>query len=88
MGNVLGDIVICLDVAQENAKKIGQGLDREVCFLIVHGMLHLCGHDHEIKPEETIMFREQRKIMKSFADKQKIWKNCIIVKKNNKGVYT
>jgi probable rRNA maturation factor len=80
-GSTLGDIVICLDIAEQNAEKIGQGLDREVCFLIVHGILHLCGHDHETKSEERVMLDQQRKIMKSLEEgKDPLWDSCIKVK--------
>jgi len=60
---VLGDIVIALPVAAESAQDIGQTLAREVCFLMVHGALHLCGHDHETPEEEAVMLTEQRKLM-------------------------
>lgn len=74
---VLGDIVICLDVALENAVKIGQGLDREACFLLVHGILHLCGHDHERKEDEKLMLEDQREIMDSFSGDLPVWKDCV-----------
>lgn len=61
---VLGDLVVSLPEAEKNAEKIGQGLDREVIFLIVHGLLHLCGHDHMHQLEEKTMLREQEKAMK------------------------
>ncbi len=77
--SVLGDIVICLEYAQKNAVSIGQGIDREICFLLVHGILHLCGHDHEKKAEERIMLADQRKIM-SFLDNDKVWKNCVRIR--------
>lgn len=76
-GNTLGDIVICLDVAEENAGKIGQGVDREVCFLLVHGLLHLCGHDHEVEEEERVMLEEQRKIMDFLSEPLPLWKDCV-----------
>jgi probable rRNA maturation factor len=60
---MLGDLVISLPDAEKNAKKIGQGLDREVCFLIVHGLLHLCGHDHMNPKEERLMLQQQEKAM-------------------------
>lgn len=60
---LLGDILISLSDARENAASIGQGLDRELAFLIVHGILHLCGHDHIEAEEEQIMLTEQRLIM-------------------------
>ncbi|MDR2560562.1 MAG: rRNA maturation RNase YbeY [Holophagales bacterium] len=43
----LGDIVICLEEADKRAKRIGISRRRQVETLIIHGLLHLCGHDHE-----------------------------------------
>ncbi len=59
----LGDVIISLDEAFSNAKKIGQDIEKEVCFLIVHGVLHLCGHDHIEKDDEEKMLQEQRALM-------------------------
>jgi probable rRNA maturation factor len=56
----LGDIVLCPDVAKVNAVHIGQTLDEEVRFLIVHSLLHLVGHDHMIAKEEKLMLSLQR----------------------------
>ncbi len=61
---ILGDIVISLPDAEKNAQNIGQGLDREVAFLLVHGILHLCGHDHMEPEEEKKMLAEQDQLMK------------------------
>lgn len=60
---ILGDIVICPDVCAANAKMIGQGIDREACFLLIHGILHLCGHDHIEPADETKMLAQQNAIM-------------------------
>lgn len=60
---VLGDIAICLDIARDQAKDIGQSIGYETCFLIVHGILHLCGHDHEDPEEEAVMLGQQRLVM-------------------------
>lgn len=60
---VLGDVVISLPDAEKNARRIGQDLDREVCFLLVHGILHLGGHDHMKPAEERRMLKEQRVLM-------------------------
>ncbi|MBI2601743.1 MAG: rRNA maturation RNase YbeY [Deltaproteobacteria bacterium] len=76
----LGDLAICLDLAQENAQKIGHGLDREVCFLIVHGVLHLCGHDHIEKEEEALMLSQQKKLMAFLANGPSptpMWLDCV-----------
>ncbi len=77
----LGDIVISLDDAAENATESGHGLDREVCFLLVHGFLHLVGHDHMKSNEKRLMFTQQDKLMdlltkKSKADKKPLWNQC------------
>ena len=66
--NVLGDIVICLDVAKVNASSIGHSLGRELAFLIVHGILHLGGHDHHDTAEEKIMIAEQQFVITHLSD--------------------
>lgn len=43
----LGDIVISTDAALRQAEEAGHSLDREVSELLIHGILHLCGYDHE-----------------------------------------
>lgn len=52
----LGDIIICEDVAKSNAKDYGHSYERELCYLIVHGFLHLLGYDH-IKEEDKVIMR-------------------------------
>lgn len=76
---ILGDLVISLEDAEKNAKKIGQGLDREVCFLIVHGLLHLCGHDHQIPKEEQLMLQQQEKAM-NIINKSVKWQGIVVSK--------
>jgi probable rRNA maturation factor len=51
-GGCLGDVVIDLEVAARQARELGHGLDDELLRLLVHGVLHLLGHDHE-EPEEA-----------------------------------
>jgi probable rRNA maturation factor len=48
----LGDIVISLERAKEQAKELGNTFLREIAFLTVHSVLHLLGYDHELSPEE------------------------------------
>ena len=60
---VLGDIYICLDQAKRQSKEYGHTLERELCFLAVHGFYHLLGYDHETKEEEKIMFAKQEEIL-------------------------
>lgn len=78
----LGDVVISLPEAEKNAKAIGQPLDREVAFLLVHGILHLCGHDHMEPSEEKRMLKEQRELMRRLEPKTgPMWKRCVTKKK-------
>ncbi|MFZ9887487.1 MAG: rRNA maturation RNase YbeY [Myxococcota bacterium] len=44
----LGDIVISLDTAQKQAKEFGHAFEEEIAVLVVHGLLHLLGYDHEL----------------------------------------
>ena len=60
---VLGDIYISIDKAKEQAKEYGHSLKRELCFLSVHGILHLLGYDHIEKEDEKIMFERQELIL-------------------------
>lgn len=55
----LGDIIISIDKAIEQSKEYGHTLERELCFLTVHSMLHLLGYDHMVKEEEEVMFEKQ-----------------------------
>ncbi|QOR35594.1 rRNA maturation RNase YbeY [Clostridium sp. 'deep sea'] len=44
---MLGEIIICAKVAKEQAKEYNNNLKQELSFLILHGILHLCGYDHD-----------------------------------------
>ena len=66
-GAVLGDVVISLERAEEQAGEIGHSLLEEVEFLTVHSVLHLLGYDHERSPEE-----EERQCAKQREIIQKI----------------
>ncbi len=61
---VLGDIVLCLSRAKEQAEEYGHSFEREVAFLTVHSVLHLLGYDHETcEEDEREMLDRQRLIM-------------------------
>ena len=62
----LGDIVISVERAYEQAEEYGHSLMRELCFLTAHSTLHLLGYDHENGDEERlIMEQKQEDILKS-----------------------
>ena len=61
--NVLGDIVISLEKALEQSQEYGHSLERELGYLVVHGMLHLLGYDHETEAERKLMRALEEKIM-------------------------
>ena len=59
----LGDIFICFEKMQDQAKEYGHNEDREMAFLACHGLLHLLGYDHQNQDEEKIMFGKQEDIL-------------------------
>jgi len=59
----LGDIVISTEKVIEQSKEYGHSQERELAFLLVHGMLHLLGYDHMNEEEEKIMFQKQDEIL-------------------------
>ena len=59
----LGDIVISKNVAKKQAREYGHSLKREVCFLALHGFLHLLGFDPIKEEEEKVMIKLQNKIL-------------------------
>ncbi len=63
-GCAIGDIVISLERAEEQANELGHDLIREVAFLAIHSTLHLLGYDHERSPEDDEeQCRRQREIL-------------------------
>ncbi len=61
---LLGDIIICREVAVEQAERFGHSVRRELCYLAVHSLLHLLGYDHMSDSEEKQMTATADSIMK------------------------
>ncbi|MBO5275050.1 MAG: rRNA maturation RNase YbeY [Clostridia bacterium] len=65
---ILGDIVLSLERAKEQAEEYGHSFERECAFLCVHSVLHLLGYDHEIsEEEEKEMFARQEAILQELG---------------------
>lgn len=60
---ILGDIIISLEKATEQAAEYGHSLQREIAFLTVHGMLHLLGYDHMDEENRKKMQHEEKRVM-------------------------
>ncbi|MCL2860305.1 MAG: rRNA maturation RNase YbeY [Oscillospiraceae bacterium] len=65
--SMLGDIVISLNKAKQQAKEYGHSLERELGFLLVHGFYHLLGYDHVNKKDEEIMMKKQEYVLKELG---------------------
>lgn len=62
---VLGDIIISVDKAKEQAESYGHSQMREFAFLVAHSLFHLCGYDHMNEEEAATMEEKQEKVLES-----------------------
>ncbi|OQW33782.1 MAG: hypothetical protein A4E19_02740 [Nitrospira sp. SG-bin1] len=60
---MLGDVVISLPTASRQAKEAGRSIDEELATLLVHGVLHLCGYDHERSPREAARMKRRERAL-------------------------
>ncbi len=60
---MLGDVVICKEKAEEQAKEFGHSFERELIYLFTHSVLHLLGYDHEEPDEKAVMRKREEEIM-------------------------
>lgn len=70
MPRVLGDIIISIPQAKEQAEEYGHSFIRELGFLTVHGFLHLLGYDHMTDADEKQMFTLQKEILNEYGLKR------------------
>lgn len=63
---VLGDIVLSLERAKEQSEDFGHSFEREVCYLIIHSILHLLGYDHMEEDDKRIMRVREEEILSKF----------------------
>ena len=70
---LLGDIVISVETAEKQARDRKCTLYNELCILLIHGMLHLLGYDHELsKKDEVKMQKQEAKIFEELIKDKKI----------------
>lgn len=66
----LGEIYISVDKAKSQAEEYGHSLKRELCFLTVHGLLHLLGYDHIEEKDRVVMRKLEEEILESYDVKR------------------
>lgn len=66
----LGEIYISIDKAKSQALEYGHSLKREICFLTVHGLLHLLGYDHIEEADRVVMRGLEEEILDSYEAKR------------------
>jgi probable rRNA maturation factor len=66
---LLGDVIISVEKAKEQAKERGRSLDQETVTLLIHGIVHLLGYDHERSTQDArIMGRLEKKIQRALCE--------------------
>jgi probable rRNA maturation factor len=63
---MLGDVVICPQIAERNATELGHALEAELAALVIHGTLHLLGYDHQRDDDKEKMNARSAEILSSF----------------------
>jgi probable rRNA maturation factor len=64
---LLGDIIISVETAQKQADNLNHSMEKELTVLLIHGLLHLTGYDHEEDKDYKIMREKESEILKIFA---------------------
>lgn len=63
----IGDVIISVPRAKEQAKAAGHPLENEISLLIVHGILHLLGYDHDSEERKALMWKKQAEILNNLG---------------------
>lgn len=63
MEDILGDIIVSVEKVREQAEEYGHSFERELAYLVTHGMLHLLGYDHMIDEEKVVMRKREEEIL-------------------------
>jgi len=69
-GTLIGDVVICYDVAADQAREYGTGFTREVLYLFVHSVMHLFGYDHMEEGEKAVMRKKEEEVLSAIGLKR------------------
>ncbi len=64
---LLGEIVVCVPQAERQAVEYGHSFERELAYLIVHGMLHLLGYDHMNEEDKAVMRKEEEVVLQKLC---------------------
>lgn len=62
--HLLGDIIISAETAMRQAEEFGHGLEREIVYLAVHGLLHLLGYDHMQEEDKVVMRAKEEEALR------------------------
>lgn len=62
--HLLGDIIISAETAQRQGEEFGHGLEREIVYLAVHGLLHLLGYDHMTDEDKKVMRAKEEEALR------------------------
>lgn len=69
----LGDIIISIDRVKSQSIEYNHSFERELSFLLIHGILHCLGYDHQTKDEEEVMFALQNEILNKAGITRNDW---------------
>ena len=64
---LLGDVILCIEVAMEQAKEFGHSQERELLYLFTHSILHLLGYDHMNDEEKSAMRVREEEVMRAIG---------------------